>query len=145
MKTGVWKRSARSKACTAKSKHSAGLEGNKQDVLGVAVRSVRAGEDVSLLRAGGHAGGRPGALDVDDDRRDLGVVGEADELVHQRDAGAGGGGEGARTVPAGADDHADRGKLVFGLHDAVVVLPVPGPCGTSRRSCLKASITEVRA
>ena len=33
--------------------------------------------------------------------------------------GPGGRGERARAVPAGADDHADRGDLVLGLHDRV--------------------------
>ena len=36
--------------------------------------------------------------------------------------GPGGGGEGARAVPAGADDDADRGDLVFGLDDRELVL-----------------------
>ena len=53
---------------------------------------------------------------------DFGEIGEADELLHQRDAGAGGGGEGARAVPAGADHHADRGELVLGLDDGVLGL-----------------------
>ena len=71
-----------------------------------------------LLRARRHAGGRPGALHVEDHRRNFGEIREADELLHQRDAGAGRGGEGARAVPAGADHHADRGQFVLGLHDA---------------------------
>jgi hypothetical protein len=100
----------------------AGVFGKQQDVLGVAVRGVGAGEHVGLLRARRHAGRRAAALDVDQHRRDLGEVGEADELGHQRDAGAGGGGERARAVPAGADDHADRCQLVFGLDDAVALL-----------------------
>ncbi len=87
MKTGVWKRSARSKALTANSKHSAGIGREEQDVLGVAVRGVGALQDVALLGARGHAGGGTDALDVDDDGGDLGVVGEAEQLVHERDAG----------------------------------------------------------
>ena len=96
--------------------------GQQQDVFGVAVRGVAAGEDVRLLGAGRHAGRGAAALHIDDGDRDLGEIGEADELVHQRDAGAGGGGEGARAVPAGAGDDADRGDLVFGLDDRVAVL-----------------------
>ena len=96
--------------------------GEEEHVLGVAMGGVGAGEDVRLLRAGRHAGRRAAALDVEDDRRDLGEIGEADELLHQRDAGAGGRGEGAGAVPGGADHHADRGELVLGLDDGVAVL-----------------------
>ena len=77
--------------------------GEDQHVLGVAVRGIGAGQDVGLLGAGRHAGRRAAALDVEDDRRDFGEIGEADEFLHQRDAGARGRGEGARAVPAGAD------------------------------------------
>ncbi len=115
--TGVCRRSARSSACAVNSKHSCGSSGQQQHVLGVAVRGVGAGDQVGLLRAGRHAGGRAAALHVDDRDRDLGEVGQADELGHQRHARAGGGGECARAVPAGADDHADRSQLVLGLHD----------------------------
>ena len=101
--------------------------GEQQHVLGVAVRGVGAGEEVGLLGARRHAGRRAAALHVEDHRRDLGEVGEADELLHQRDAGAGGGGEGARAVPAGADHDADRGELVLGLDDGVLVL-ARSPC-----------------
>ena len=100
--------------------------GEQQDVLGVAVRGIGAGQDVRLLRAGRHAGGRPAALDVEQHHRHLGEIGQPQELAHQRDAGAGGGGEGARPVPAGADGDADGGQLVLGLHDAVEVPAVLG-------------------
>ena len=56
------------------------------------------------------------------DGGNLGVIGEAEEFLHQRDAGAGRRGEGARAVPAGADHHADGGDLVFRLHDGEFVL-----------------------
>ena len=91
-------------------------------MFGVAVRGVGAARMSRLLGAGGHAGRGPRALHVDDHRRDLGVVGQPDELVHQRDAGTRRRGEGARAVPAGADHHADGGQLVLGLQDAVVLL-----------------------
>ncbi|OIQ65970.1 hypothetical protein GALL_524670 [mine drainage metagenome] len=71
----------------------------QQHMLGVAMGSIGAGEDVALLGAGRHAGRWAGALHVHDHGRDLGEVGEADEFLHQGDAGAGGGGEGARAVP----------------------------------------------
>ena len=57
----------------------------QQHMLGVAVRGIGAAQDVGLLRARGHAGGRPAALHVDDGHRDLGKVGQADELGHQAD------------------------------------------------------------
>ena len=97
--------------------------GEKQHVLGVAVARVSAGEDVRLLRTGRHPGRRAAALDVEDDRRDLREVGQADELLHQRDARPGGRGEGPGAVPGGADHHADCCELVLGLDDGVAVLP----------------------
>ena len=45
-------------------------------------------QQVALLRARRHAGGRPGALNVEEHGGNLGVVGEPDELLHQRDARA---------------------------------------------------------
>ena len=98
--------------------------GEQQHVLGVAVRGVGAAQQVALLRARRHAGRGTGALHVDDHGRNLGEVGEAEELLHQRDAGAGGRREGARAVPARADHHADRGELVLGLDDGEAVLLV---------------------
>ena len=65
-----------------------GRGGEEERVLRVAVRVEVAEEDVALHRARREAGGRPGALDVEDDGRDLGVVAEADVLGHERDAGS---------------------------------------------------------
>src|SRR5207302_4204226 len=45
-----------------------------------------------------------------------------DELLHQRDAGAGGGGERARAVPGRANDDANRGQFVLALDDGVLCL-----------------------
>ena len=120
--TGVCRRSARSSDCAGELEALVGILREQQHVLGVAVRGVGAGEQVGLLGARGHAGGRAAALHVDDGRRDLGEVGQADELGHQRHARAGGGGEGARAVPGRADHHADRGQFVFGLDDRVALL-----------------------
>ena len=46
----------------------------QQNVARIAVRGVGAFEQVGLLSARGHAGGRTDPLHVEDDRRDLGVV-----------------------------------------------------------------------
>jgi hypothetical protein len=94
----------------------------QQHVPGVAVAGVGGGQQVGLLRARGHAGARAAALHVDRGDRDLGEVGQAEELGHQADARAAGGGEGARAVPPRAHHHADRGDLVLGLDDREPVL-----------------------
>ena len=91
----------------------------QQHVLGVTVRGISGGDDVGLLGAGRHAGRWAAALNVEDDRWDLGEIGQPDEFLHQRDAGAGGSGKRARAVPARADDQADRGQLVLRLDDRV--------------------------
>ena len=46
---------------------------------------------------------------------------QADEFGHQGNAGAGGGGECAGTVPARAQDDADGGQFVFGLDNRAVL------------------------
>ncbi len=71
----------------------------QQHMLGVAVRGIGAGQDVALLGARRHAGRGTGALHVHDHGRNFGEVRQADELLHQRDAGTGGGSEGARAIP----------------------------------------------
>ena len=91
-------------------------------MLGVAVRGIGAGDDVGLLGARRHAGRRPGALHVEDDRGNFGEIGEPEEFLHQRNAGARGRGKGAGAVPAGADHDADRGEFVLGLDDGEFVL-----------------------
>ncbi len=95
--------------------------GEEEHVLGVAVREVGALDDVGLLRARRHPGRGAAALHVDDHHRDLGEVREPHEFGHERDAGARGGGEGARAVPPCPADDADRGELVFGLNDRELV------------------------
>ena len=81
------------------------------------MRQHRGRQDVALRGARRKSGGRSDALDVEDQRRDLGVVAQAGELAHQRDAGARRGRHRARARPARADDHAERRDLVFRLHD----------------------------
>ncbi len=96
----------------------------QQDVLGVAVGEERGGKNVALRGARRQAGGRPDALDVPDHSRNFGVVGEAGKLRHQRDAGPGGRGHGARARPTRAHHHADRSQFVFRLHDGESSLAV---------------------
>ncbi len=119
---GVCSRSARSNARAAELEAFARILGEEQDVLGVAVGRVGGEKDVGLLRAGRHARGGSAPLHVEDHRRDLGEIGETQELLHQGDAGSRGGREGPRAVPGGADHHADRSQLVLGLHDGVAAL-----------------------
>ena len=89
----------------------------QQDVLGVAVRQARGKGDVALRGARRQARRGADTLDVEDHRRQLGVVGQPRELRHQRDAGARGRRHRAGAGPRRADDHAERGDLVLGLHD----------------------------
>ena len=91
-------------------------------MLGVAVRGVGAGEHVRLLRARRHAGRGAAALHVEQHGWNFREIGEAEKFLHQRNARPRRRGEGARAVPAGADDDADGGELVLALHDGVFVL-----------------------
>ena len=101
--------------------------GDQDDVAGVAVAQEVELEDVALAGAGGQAGARPHALNVDDHDGDLGEVGHADELGHQRDARPGGRRQRPGAGPARADGHADGRQLVFGLDDG------EGPLAVGRR------------
>ena len=104
-------------------------------MLRVAVGEEVGREDVALHRARGQARRGPDALDVHDDRRDLGVVPEADEFRHERDAGPDVVVIAARPGPARPDHHAERRELVLGLDDRAGGLPGLGihaePAGSS--------------
>ena len=63
----------------------AGIGRKQQDMARITVRGVGAGQDVRLLRAGRHARRRSAALNVENDQRNLGKIGQPDELAHQRD------------------------------------------------------------
>src|SRR5579883_2459075 len=82
-------------------------------VLRIAVREAVGEGQVTLVGARRQAGRGAHALDVADDRRNLGEVTQACELSHERDAGARGRRHGAGTGPAGADDHAGGRQLVL--------------------------------
>ena len=118
-KTGVWNCSARSNASMAMLKHSSGEDGNSMGCLVSPCESRAVRKHVALRGARRQTGGRPDALHIEDHRGNLGVVAEAHEFRHQRDARSGGGGHRARARPTRAQHHADRGQFVFGLHDRV--------------------------
>ena len=90
---------------------------DEQDVARVAVRQVVRRDDVPLHRPRRQAGRGADALDIEDDRGDLGVVAEPGELRHERDPGARSRRHGAGAGPRGAEHHPDRGQLVLRLHD----------------------------
>ena len=60
-----------------------GIFGKQQHVLRVAMRCISARDEVALLGAGRHAGRGPGALHVEDDRRNFGEIGKPEEFLHQ--------------------------------------------------------------
>src|SRR6185503_7314311 len=92
------------------------------DVLRIAVREIRDGKEIRLLRPRGHARGGTRALNVEEDGRYLGVVRQAHELAHERDAGTRGGREGAGPHPPRSDYDARGRQLVLGLHDTEFLL-----------------------
>ncbi len=91
-------------------------------MFGVAMGGVGRFHQIALLRPRGHPGRRTDALHVDDDGRNLGVIRQAQKFIHERDAWARRGCEGARSVPGRSNHHADGAQLVLGLQDAKVVL-----------------------
>ena len=97
---------------------------DQHDVPAVAMAQEVQFQDVALAGSGGQAGARAHALDVDDHDRNLGEVGQADELGHERDPGPRGRRQRPGPGPAGADGHADGGQLVLGLHDRERLLAV---------------------
>src|SRR5690606_16961851 len=91
----------------------------QQDVAGVAVANTVCERDVPLTRARRETRAGADPLYVPKDRGHLGVVGEAEELGHQRHAGPAGRGDGPGAGPARSHDHAYRRELVLGLDDGV--------------------------
>ena len=76
----------------------AGCVGDDEHVFGVAMTGEGGEQDVRLLGARRHARRRPAALDVEHHHGDLGEIGEAEKLLHQRDARSRGRRQGARAV-----------------------------------------------
>ena len=91
--------------------------GQQHHVLGIAMRQESDRQHVALHGAGGHAGRRPDALDVEDHTRQFGVIAQTGKLRHERNARPGGRRHRAGASPAGAEDHADRGQLILRLHN----------------------------
>ena len=94
----------------------------EEDMLSIAMRRVRAGDQIALLGARRHAGRGARALHIEDHRGDFGEIGKAQELLHQGNAGAGSGSEGARAVPCSPDHNTNGSELVLGLNDRNLVL-----------------------
>ena len=91
-------------------------------MLGIAVAGIGRNQNVRLLRARRHSGGRPAALHVEDHGGNFSEIGKAQKFLHQRNARTRRCGEGARAVPCCADDHADGGDFVLRLDDGEFVL-----------------------
>lgn len=72
--------------------------------------------DVALFYFGGHAGGRTGTHDVDDDYRDFCHGCHGNGFRHEGEPGAGGGSEGTDTGIAGTHGHHAGGQFIFCLH-----------------------------
>ena len=94
------------------------------DVLSVTVAGVVADEQVALRNARWHAGAWTYTLNIPDYPRNLCVVTEAKELLHQADARPGCSGHRACTSPARAQHHANRSQLILSLHNRVVGLAI---------------------
>ena len=82
------------------------------------VTPVHREQEVGLFGLRGQAGGRPTALHVDEQQRELEAHREAEALALEVDAGATRGGDAELARERGADRDADRGDLVFGLQRA---------------------------
>ena len=96
----------------------------EEDVLGIAVAGEVDEEDVALLGAGRQARAGPHPLDVPHDHGDFGVIGQADGLGHQAEAGAGGGGHGPQAGPTGPNGHVDGRQFILRLDDHKGVLAI---------------------
>ena len=91
-------------------------------MLRISVGGERDREEIPLLGASGHARGGSRTLYVEDNGRYLGVISQAEELVHQREPGPARGRKRTSTHPAGAQHHTDCSEFVLRLDDAVQVL-----------------------
>ena len=107
--------------------------GRRDDARIVAVAGAQHLPEVALLGLGGDAGGRAGALDVDDDDGSFDHGGHAEAFGHQREAAAGGGAHGADAGVGGADGHVDDADFVFHLADHDARLAARGPPSSAAR------------
>ena len=77
-------------------------------------------------------------------RRYFGEISEPEEFLHQRNARTRRRGEGARAVPAGADDDADGGQFVLGIaRSRSAACRSPARCAGACNSVVKPSASEV--
>ena len=104
------------------------------DVPRIPVRRIRRELDVALLGPRRHPRRRAHPLHVEEDRRHLGVVGQPDELAHQREPGAARRGEGARARPRRRRARCPRPRArPRPARSRSGSCPSPGPCGTRGR------------
>ena len=85
------------------------------DARELAVPAVERHVQIGLLGLGRQPGARAAALDIDDDRWDLGHAREPDQLAHEGEAGARGRGHRAHAGERRAEHGRERGDLVLRL------------------------------
>jgi hypothetical protein len=100
--------------------------GNQQNMSCVAMGSTIHQRDIRLLRPCRQTSGGAAALDDKKYAWNLGIVGETDGFVHQRDSRAGSGGHCAGSRPPRTGNHACRRDLIFRLYDSIGSFAVLG-------------------
>ena len=131
--TGVRYFSAIRAASIAASKHSPGRRRRDDRHRRLGVAPVQHHQQVGLLGLRRHAGRRAGALDVEDQQRQLERDREPDRLLLQDDSRAGRSADAERAAEARAERRADRGDLVLGLEGANAEVLVPRELLEDRR------------
>ena len=93
--------------------------GNQQNMAGVAMGGTIHQRDVRLLRPCRQTRGGAAALDNKKYARNLGIVGEADSFVHQRNPRPGSRGHRAGSGPPSTGNHTCGRDLIFSLNDGI--------------------------
>ena len=86
----------------------------------VTMRGIGTDQNIALLRPRRHTGGGTDTLHINNHGRNLGVVSQTQQFVHQRNARTRRGGERTSSVPRSPDHHPDSGQFVFRLQEHVV-------------------------